>query len=201
MRLLILLALTLAPLFASGDAGDTLSARLAQLHALSGRFEQLQYSQQGDLSAESAGQFRLLVPGYFAWDIQSPDSQLLIADPEFLWHYDRDLETVTRRPVNGPERATPLQVLGGNAEELQGRFEVSAGSDSSSFLLVPLAKGQGFESIELTFHRTKLSAMTVLDSLGQRIEIRFSELDETPLGPEDFAFAPPTDADLFIYDE
>ncbi len=31
MRLLILLALTLAPLFASGDAGDTLSARLAQL--------------------------------------------------------------------------------------------------------------------------------------------------------------------------
>ena len=42
----------------------------------------------------------------------------------------------------------------------------------------------------------------IVDRLKQRVSVQFSDLDTTSaLTPEDFAFQPPPDADLFFYDE
>ena len=104
------------------DLNDLLAA-LAPIERLQGLFAQRQYGQDSLLLAESSGSFKLLRPGYFAWEIRSPDQQLIIADPEFIWHFDRDLETVTRRPVNSESAMTPLQILGGDESALREKFQ------------------------------------------------------------------------------
>ena len=102
IKYLLTLCLGLAPLFSFAQPGsdvDDLVKALAPVKQLQGRFTQRQYGQDKALQAESSGKFRLLRPGYFAWEILAPDQQLIIAGPQFIWHFDRDLDTVTRRPV------------------------------------------------------------------------------------------------------
>ena len=180
---------------------DALIAQLAEIEYLQGNFEQTQKGPDGKTMAKSSGRFQLLRPGFFSWEILAPDSQLIIANPEFLWHHDRDLETVTRRPVVGSEQMAPLQVLGGDEDILRERFTVNRSSDTS-WILIPVASDPGFQQLVLTFSDNTLAGMQILDSLNQRVEVSFSNLDSgTPLTAEDFAFSPPDGADLFYYDE
>jgi outer membrane lipoprotein carrier protein len=186
---------------AEPTATDALLARLAEIEYLQGNFEQAQQGQGGETMARSSGRFQLLRPGFFSWEILSPDSQLIIANPEFLWHHDRDLETVTRRPVLGSEQMAPLQVLGGDEDILRQRFTVNRSSDSS-WILIPVASDPGFQQLILTFGDGTLASMQILDSLNQQVKVSFSNIDSTtPLAPEDFAFSPPDGADLVYYDE
>ncbi|MEM9256640.1 MAG: outer membrane lipoprotein chaperone LolA [Pseudomonadota bacterium] len=185
---------------ADGGAVD-LSNAMEQVQHLQGRFEQQQFDESGELLQESSGRFMLLRPAYFSWDITSPDSQLIIADPEYLWHHDRDLETVTRRPIATAQAAAPLQVLSGDMEALSTRYQVSnIGVDR--FTLIPLQADAGFEELTVQLKEGLMESMSILDTLGQRIEVQFLDVDsDATLTPKDFAFSPPTEADLFYYDE
>ncbi len=179
---------------------DDLLARLDTIERLQGLFEQQQFGDDGEILLASSGNFRILRPGYFAWEITEPDSQLVLADPDYLWHHDRDLETVTRRPVAG-EQMAPLQVLGGDEQLLRERFDVSSDA-ANRFTLVPAEGDPGFRSLTLEFRDGQLSAMDIIDRLNQRVSVQFSDLDaDSELTPADFAFQPPPDADLFYYDE
>ena len=205
VRLLLVAALT-ACLFvgiareAAAEPVDDLLDRLQDVVQLQGSFTQQQYDQDGQVVLTSSGQFKLLRPGYFLWEIQSPDSQLVLADPDYLWHHDRDLETVTRRPVTG-EQMAPLQVLGGDENLLRERFVITV-PEPGRFLLVPSAGNPGFRQLTLVFGEAGLRAMEIVDQLDQRVEVQLSQLDqETALVPTDFTFTPPPDADLFFYDQ
>jgi outer membrane lipoprotein carrier protein len=198
------LGLWLIAAAAWGETGavDRLLERLAGFTQLQGKFTQRQYGEGDTLLAQSSGSFRLLRPGYFAWEIESPDRQLIIADPRYLWHYDRDLETVTRRPVSGREEMLPLQVLGGDETALRERFTVEQ-RDAGSFILTPVAGGDpGFKRLTLQFDAETIRGMEILDRLNQRVQIDFREVQtDRALTPADFAFTPPQGADVFYYDD
>jgi outer membrane lipoprotein carrier protein len=206
IRLIALAGLTVCFLFGilrseASDATAELTARLQALEHLQGRFEQRQYDDSGQLVQVSAGLFRLLRPDYFAWEIESPDSQLVIAGPRFIWHHDRDLETVTRRPVTGNVDATPLQVLAGDESVLREQFSISATTEQE-YLLEERAGHASFRQLTLRFAGTTIAGMEIVNKLNQRVVITFTEVDAaTTLSPADFAFEPPAGADLFYYDE
>jgi outer membrane lipoprotein carrier protein len=186
---------------AEPTATDELLTKLAGIEQLQGNFQQVQKGLDGKVMAEASGRFQLLRPGFFSWEILAPDSQLIIANPDFLWHHDRDLETVTRRPVAGSEQMAPLQVLGGDEAILRERFTVSRTSEQA-WTLIPVAGDPGFQQLVLTFSDSAIEGMKILDSLNQQVEVRFSNLDSAAtLSPEDFAFSPPDGVDLFYYDE
>jgi outer membrane lipoprotein carrier protein len=203
-RLLATLWLILLPLGAAaqpGSATDELLEALQGLQQLQGNFEQRQYGNNDVLLLESRGRFRLLRPGYFAWEILSPDNQLIIASPEFIWHYDQDLETATRRPVTDSAQMSPLQVLGGDASVLRRRFSVDQIGEGD-FALAPVSADVGFKQLTLHLNGSAITGMDILDNLNQRVVIEFSQLDsETELTGDDFAFTPPDGVDLFYYDE
>jgi outer membrane lipoprotein carrier protein len=205
MRLLLVAALAACLLVgiardAAAAPVDELLSRLDTIERLQGSFRQQQFDDDGTVLLASSGTFRILRPGYFAWEISDPDSQLVLADPEFLWHYDRDLETVTRRPVSG-EQMAPLQVLGGDDQLLRERFAVTS-DGPDTFTLVPAQGDPGFRQLTLVFEDGQLAAMEIVDRLKQRLSVQFNDLDtESVLTPDDFAFQPPPDADLFFYDE
>jgi outer membrane lipoprotein carrier protein len=204
MKFLLCLWLAAAPLLSFAQAGsdvDDLIAALAPVKRLQGSFTQQQYGQDNTLLAESSGKFRLLRPGYFSWEILMPDNQLIVAGPQYIWHHDRDLETVTRRPVTTDEEMTPLQILGGDEDALRKKFQVARTAEDA-FVLTPASSDVGFKQLTLYLDGPALTGMEIQDNLGQNVVIKFSELDSTSaLGAADFAFSPPTGADLFYYDE
>ena len=185
----------------AGTPTDDLLARLSAITALLGDFEQRQLDEKGVVAATSSGSFKLLKPDYFSWEINAPDNQLVIADNESLWHYDRDLETATRRPVAGSEQMAPLQVLGGDEAVLRERFAIAQGTDGNSYTLVPVANDPGFRQLSLRFDGQQIVGMEIIDSLNQRINVLFSNVRTTALTPDDFAFTPPDGVDLFDYEQ
>ncbi len=190
----------LAPALRAEPVDDLLQA-LQGIQSLQGEFQQRQYARDGSVTAASEGSFRLLRPGYFAWEISSPDSQLIVANPQYLWHHDRDLETVTRRPLAGSEAMTPLQVLGGDGEALRRDYAVSR-DDQGRFVLQPHSPDAGFLQLMLNLAGAEILGMEVVDNLQQQVVIEFSDLDtSSPLGPKDFAFSPPPGADLLYHTE
>jgi len=203
-RLLATLWLIQLPLWAAaqpGGATDELLEALQGLQQLQGNFEQRQYGNNDVLLLESRGKFRLLRPGYFAWEILSPDNQLIIAGPEYIWHYDQDLETATRRPVTDSAQMSPLQVLGGDASALRRRFKVERVGEGD-FALAPVSDDVGFKQLTLHLDGATITGMDILDNLNQRVVIEFSQLEsEAKLSSDDFAFTPPDGVDLFYYDE
>ena len=196
----LLLAVPALPGWAD-DATDRLLESLSGMQQLAGRFRQRQYGDDGQVLVESLGTFRLLRPGYFAWEIESPGSQLIIADPEGIWHYDRDLETASRRPAGDSDGMSPLQVLGGDETALREGYRVTMESDEV-FTLVPRSGNPGFRQLKVTLRAYLIESMDVIDNLNQRIEIDFGELNvDSGLTPEDFSFQPPDSVDVFHYEQ
>jgi outer membrane lipoprotein carrier protein len=201
IRIPAIVLLTLLSTAALADATDALLEQLGAIHTLEGAFTQQQHAEGIDAPIVSSGHFKLLRPGYFAWEIESPDSQLILATPEYLWHYDRDLETVTRRPVDNSARMSPLQVLGGDSEALRARYAVEQVGEAV-YRLTPRDSDAGFRSLEVTFGDGEITDMSIEDNLGQQVEVAFSEVKtDAPLTAKDFAFTPPEGADLFYYDQ
>lgn len=204
LNLLVIFAgFSVLPVIAEvNDATEELLEKLNPIQQLQGRFVQRQFDEQGEVLLESAGTFKLLRPAYFSWEIESPDRQLIIADTEFLWHYDMDLETVTRRPVDDSIEASPLQVLAGDASGLRDNYEVEQAANDS-FVLLPRDSAQGFRELTVHFTEQGLSQLDIVDRLGQQISVTLLELDDASLlTPEKFVFEPPdSDVDIFYYDD
>ncbi|MEH6590275.1 MAG: outer-membrane lipoprotein carrier protein LolA [Halioglobus sp.] len=185
---------------ADTDATEQLLQALKPMQSLEGRFEQRQYDQNQVLIAQSRGVFKLLRPGYFYWEIESPGSQLIVATNEYIWHHDRDLETVTRRPVDNSEQMSPLQVLGGDENLLRESFTVTRVS-ASSYSLTPNGINPGFSSLVVTFNGVRFNDLEIIDNLNQKVVISFTYPEaQTTLTDRDFLFTPPEGADLFYYD-
>lgn len=189
----------------SGESANELIETLDLTESLQGNFVQQQYGNDGVLQGTSSGTFKMLRPGYFSWAISSPDSQLILVTPQYLWHLDRDLETLTRRPVSNSTAMSPLQLLGGKEGLLQSGFDVSKTSDSL-FSITPKEgesiSSAGFSSLNIGLDENVIAGMEIIDGLNQRIVITFQSVDKTSvLTQSDFDFTPPDGVDLFYYDE
>jgi outer membrane lipoprotein carrier protein len=189
----------------SAESTNELIETLDLTESLQGNFVQEQYGSDGVLQGTSSGTFKMLRPGYFSWEISSPDSQLILVTPQYLWHLDRDLETLTRRPVSDSTAMSPLQLLGGREDLLQSGFDVSKTSDTL-FSITP-KKGEsvasaGFSSLNISLDKNVIAGMEIIDGLNQRIVITFQNVDKASVLTEvDFDFTPPDGVDLFYYDE
>ena len=180
---------------------DDLLAALESTISVEGEFKQRQYGEDDQLLSESSGNFRLLRPGYFAWEILAPDNQLIIASPEYLWHHDRDLDTVTRRPATNGAQMTPLQILGGDEEVLRREFKV-VNHGEGKFALTPAGSDVGFKQLSLHFEQSRISSMEIRDNLDQKVIVELTVRNASAkLSAEDFAFSPPDGSDIFYYDE
>jgi outer membrane lipoprotein carrier protein len=179
---------------------EELIMQLQGVDALQGNFVQQLYDHKNELLMESSGNFSLLRPGFFSWEILSPDNQLVIANPDFIWHYDRDLDTVTRRPANAEANLAPLQILGGDDGALRQHYQVDGGAGEYS--LTPLQANAGFQLLHISLGELGPTRMEIDDNLQQKVVITFQHLEHSKtLTAADFSFSPPPESDVFYYDE
>lgn len=184
----------------AADAVARVDAYLASLKTLSADFVQVVQDKGGQVTDRATGTLTLSRPDRFRWEYKQPYVQTIVADGRKLWLYDPDLQQVTVRSLAQGLGATPALLLSG-----AGRVGDAFKSDSVETLqgitwcrLVPAKPGSDFERVSLGFDaREELSAMELVDKLGQTTTIRFAGVKRgAKLDDSLFRFVPPAGADV-----
>ena len=206
------LKLTLATLLAAGSlalsgtasagALDQFKTFVSSTKAARGEFTQTQLrSKQGAGKAQppSSGSFVFARPGKFIWTYQKPYEQVLQADGETLYVYDKDLNQVTTRKLGNALGSSPAAILFGS-NDLEKNFTLAdAGArDGLEWLTAtPKAKDTSFEQIGIGLKDGVPQAMELKDSFGQTSVLKFTNFQRNPqLGAQQFKFEVPKGAEV-----
>ena len=200
-------ALTMGLLLA-GAAGatalDQFKTFVASTKAAKGEFTQRQIKNTNGEAAkpsqQSSGTFLFARPGKFIWTYVKPYEQVLQADGDKLFIFDKDLNQVTTKPLGNALGSSPAAILFGS-NDLEKNFTLSeAGTkDGMEWLkAVPKAKDTSFEQISIGLRDGLPQAMELKDSFGQTSLLTFSKFEKNPaLTATSFKFVMPKGADVF----
>jgi outer membrane lipoprotein carrier protein len=152
------------------------------------------------ISSVSTGTFVFARPGKFIWTYQKPYEQLLQADGEQLYIYDKDLNQVTTRKLGDALGSSPAAILFGS-NDLEKNFALKEGGakDGLEWLeATPKAKDTTFDHIGIGLRNGLPEAMELRDSFGQVTLLTFSHFQKNPpLKANSFKFAIPKGTDVF----
>lgn len=195
------LVLLAAPLTAAHAAAtDQLQSFVTSVKTARGEFTQKHVKgQTGTAAGTSSGTFAFSRPGKFTWRYTKPYEQLLQADGQTLYIYDKDLNQVTERKLDNALGSSPAAILFGS-NDLTKNFDVKNGAtrDGVEWLeLTPKSKDTQFEKIQIGFKGGNLEAMELRDAFGNTTLLTFSAMQKNPSLPADtFRFTVPKGADV-----
>ncbi len=180
------------------DDGDDLAQYLASFHTMTANFVQTIYDANHQIMQKNIGSMAISRPGRFRWQVKQPNSQLLIADGNYLWIYDMDLSQATRQKLDKNKMTSPASLLSGSLTDLKSRFKVThIKSGADTFKLEPKKSEDLFESIELSFGQGKLNRMQLMDNLGSSSLFEFANVVMNPtIDTVFFQFKPPKGVDV-----
>lgn len=200
--LLVAAALSL-PSLAKAAALEQFKSFVSSTQSAKGAFtQQLVKVDSGTakVSNESSGTFVFSRPGKFIWTYQKPYEQLLQADGEKLYIYDKDLNQVTVKKLGDALGSSPAAILFGSNNLEQNFTLKEAGSKNGMEWLeaTPKAKDTTFERIGIGMKDGVPAAMELRDSFGQVSLLTFGSFERNPAMPaSQFKFAVPKGADVF----
>jgi outer membrane lipoprotein carrier protein len=167
--------------------GSTKSAR--------GEFTQQQLKAGGGkAAAPSLGTFEFARPGRFIWIYQKPHDQLLQADGEKLYIYDKDLNQVTVKKLGDALGSSPAAILFGS-NDLEKNFTLSEAGmkDGLEWLkAVPKTQDTTFEQISIGLRNGTPEAMELKDNFGSVSVLSFRKFEKNPaVSADHFKFTMP----------
>ena len=210
-RLISLLALACAiggPLVAHASALAQFKSFVGSTQAAKGEFSQRLVKQDKSskpgtgavkVSTPSTGTFVFARPGKFIWTYLKPYEQLLQADGERLFIYDKDLNQVTSRKLGSALGSSPAAILfGSNDLEKNFTLKEAGTKDGLEWLeATPKAKDTTFEHIGIGLKNGIPEAMELRDTFGQVSLLTFTRFEKNPaLGVDQFKFVVPKGADV-----
>ena len=165
-----------------------------------GEFSQQQVrSTPGKVAPMSTGTFVFARPGKFVWTYQKPYQQLLQADGDTLYIFDKDLNQVTTRKLGNALGSSPAAILFGS-NDLEKNFTLTeAGTrDGLEWLdAKPKNKDTSFEQISIGLKDGVPQAMDLRDAFGQTSKLHFTNFQRNPaLAANYFKFEVPKGADV-----
>jgi outer membrane lipoprotein carrier protein len=187
---------------ANASALEQFRAFAAGTKSARGEFtqQQLKKSETGKVAPISSGTFLFARPGKFIWTYVKPYEQLLQADGESLYIYDKDLNQVTIKKLGDALGSSPAAILFGS-NDLDKNFTLSeAGTRNGLEWLnaTPKAKDSTFEQISIGLRNGTPEAMELKDAFGQTSVLTFKKFEKNPqIGPQQFKFVMPKGADVF----
>ncbi len=198
-RLLLGLLLALLPLAGQASSIEELKALLRGTTTARAQFAQIVLDKDLNPIQQASGSMAFARPGRFRWEYNKPYEQVIVGDGTWLWIYDKDLNQVTVRRLEGALGASPAALLAGSNEIEKGYALSSVGSEQGLDWLEAVPKDQDtvFERIRLGFSKTGLEAMELRDRFGQITVIKFTAVKRNSELPSDwFSFTPPEGADV-----
>ena len=204
LRRAALVAAALAWLASMSYAGapDAASERLRQFFAdndvISAAFIQQLSDADGRIVEIAEGRLLIARPNRLRWDYTEPD-QVVLADGERLWLYDREVDQVTISDQVDSIGGSPAALLSGNTEALDA-FDVLGSTTAGGLTwveLAPRADDVDFSRVRIGFAADTLAAMVLTDKLGQTTDIRFRDVVvDAPYGPDAFRLDLPDYVDV-----
>lgn len=193
------------PVLAAATALEQFRSFVASTTAAKGEFTQRVVkadagSATAKVSPASTGTFLFARPGKFIWMYQHPYEQLLQADGDKLYIYDKDLNQVTVRKLGNALGSSPAAILFGS-NDLEKNFTLrEAGTKGGLAWLevTPKTKDTTFDKIGIGLRNGLPEAMELRDSFGQVSLLSFTGFEINPvLAREQFRFVIPKGADVF----
>jgi outer membrane lipoprotein carrier protein len=187
---------------AHASALDQFKTFVSGTKSAKGEFTQQQVRKAagGKVAPVSSGTFVFARPGKFIWTYQKPYDQVLQADGEQLYIYDKDLNQVTVKKLGNALGSSPAAILFGS-NDLEKNFTLSdAGArDGLEWLnAVPKNKDTSFEQISIGLRDGVPQAMELKDTFGQTSVLKFTSFQRNPaLSAQQFKFEIPKGADVF----
>ena len=183
---------------AHAAALDQFKSFVAGTKSARGEFTQTQVMKT-KTGKTSSGTFVFARPGKFIWTYQKPYEQLLQADGDTLYLYDKDLNQVTTRKLGGALGSSPAAILFGS-NDLEKNFTLAeAGThDGLEWLnATPKSKDTTFEQIGIGLKDGIPQAMELKDNFGQTVLLKFTSFQRNPaLGAQTFKFEVPKGAEV-----
>ncbi len=178
-KFLAAISLCAAVSISANDDLSALNVILSETSTISAQFEQITMDASGSRVQESTGQLVVKRPDRFRWQVAAPFPQLVVSDGEKVSIYDPDLEQLTIQPLDPRAGATPALILSGDMAAIARDFDVTQiqhEGDFTRFRLIPRSVESLFESLELSFIRSEINNMMLVDSLGSNTRIDFSSV-------------------------
>lgn len=199
-----LASMAFVPSLASATAMEQFKSFVATSKSAQGEFTQrlVKFDSAGKMkvSNSSTGTFLFARPGKFIWLYKKPYEQLLQADGDKLYIYDKDLNQVTVKKLGNALGSSPAAILfGSNDLEKNFTLKETGAKDGMEWLeATPKAKDTTFEHIGIGLRDGVPVAMELRDSFGQVSLLSFTKFEKNPaMKAEQFKFVLPKGADVF----
>ena len=197
-RRIAVLALVVAAGAVRADSVDALRAFVRDVQSGQAAFTQTVTSPDGARTKTSSGSFEFARPNRFRFAYTKPFEQVIVADGQKVWIYDRDLNQVSSRKLAQALGATPAALLAGG--DLDKDFALKALPDRDGLAWVeatPRDTGGALQSVRIAFRGKDLAAIEIRDAFGQTSLLKFSQMatNQPPVAAH-FQFAIPPGADV-----
>jgi outer membrane lipoprotein carrier protein len=201
MRRLWVLFFCVATTFVyASPASEGLLKRLSHHRTMQSHFVQTVYGENTRLIQRVTGVMRISQPMKFYWSLDAPSNQVIVADGQVIWVYDKDLEQVVKRRQDSMS-ALPAQLLSGSLDYLSDDYHVALQKRGSKdiYTLTTEKIDTSFTKLELTFDDDKMVEMSLLDPLGQKSVYAFRNLQiNQPISSRWYQFVPPKGVDVIV---
>ena len=196
---------------AFADSVDSLSLFLKSTRSMRADFVQTVISPAKEnrlaKSKTSSGTFAFVRPSVFRFDYTKPFVQNIVADGQYVWLYDADLNQVTQRNQLQALATTPASLIASanDVTSLQKEFVLIAQPDAYGLQWVaatPHSSDSSLQRVRIGLRVkgevVQLVQLDILDVFGTRSLIKFERTDINPkqLTLAQFNFVPPKGADV-----
>ncbi|WP_201582552.1 outer membrane lipoprotein chaperone LolA [Psychrobacter jeotgali] len=193
-----MIALTQSATAAPADslvAAKRLNKLLTNTKSMTANFSQ---TTKGASSGTFTGTMSVQRPNNFRWETKSPSEQIIVANGNSMWIYDKDLEQATKQAVDTQVGNTPALLLSGDPSKIDKNFRVTQPYSSKNYyVLYPKSGDASFKNLSVSFSGGKPVMMVLNDSLGQTTSIKFSNIKLNPsINSSQFKFTPPAGVDV-----
>ncbi len=164
-------------------------------------FNQTVKNKEGVVLQIAEGRLAIKKPGKLLWRVIKPNQQIIVADGQKLWIYDKDLEQVIVYQQQKTLGQTPALILSGHETEFTKTFSIASESQRNQleqqYKLMPKAQSENFRSIFLMTQASQLKGMKLIDKLENESSIIFNNVKiNLPIKDDYFHFVPPAGSDI-----
>lgn len=178
--------------------GDLLQTKLNDIRTMTATFKQTVKAKHRVVS-RSSGTMALQRPGRFRWQTVQPMTQLMVADGQRIWVYDKDLEQVTVKKQSKGLGGTAALFLSGYDDTVTRDFNVTQSGMGNELVFDLKSKSPkaSFQRIKLIFRQNLLTGLELYDQLGQVTTVQLSQIKLNPkLASHLFQFKTPKGVDV-----
>jgi outer membrane lipoprotein carrier protein len=187
---------------AQASAVEQFRAFVVNTKTAKGDFLQVQMKTTNGVSKigkSSTGTFKFARPGKFIWTYIKPYEQVLQADGDKLYLYDKDLNQVTIKALGNAIASSPAAILFGSVD-LDKNFvmkDIGLKQGVEWLEAIPKTKDSQFDAIGIGMKDGVPVGMELRDSFGQLSLVTLKNFEKNPsFLPDQFKFIVPAGAEV-----